>query len=133
MYGVLNIVLQVTSMDNVTDTLFIGFVVRPEWDVSKALDPARIEVEVIASQHIKQHAVYQQVVADLRQTIQEQVAFRHVYTYHKRLRAVTPGYGYAVDRETGRLRDNEIELADHITPPPSIVMHTQVVSTARKY
>lgn len=119
-------------MDNVADVLFIGFVVRPEWDLSVPLDPQNLKVEAITSHHTKQHPAYQQVVDNLRNIIQDQVAFPHVYTYHARLHAVTPGYGYAIDRETGRLRDNEVHLAENISPPRSLDEHLRV-STIGEY
>ncbi|KAI0083020.1 hypothetical protein BDY19DRAFT_998936 [Irpex rosettiformis] len=109
-----------TGMDHVADVLFVGFVIRPEWDLSHPLDPANINVEVITSHHVKQHLEYQRTVDGLRKAIQREIAFPHIYTYHKRLRAVTPGFGYAVDAETGRLQDNEIQLGEGVRAPPVV-------------
>ncbi|KAI0083350.1 hypothetical protein BDY19DRAFT_910664 [Irpex rosettiformis] len=119
-----------TGMDHVSDVLFVGFVIRPEWDLSQPLDPTNIDIEVVTSHHVKQHHEYQRTVDELRKIVQKQIAFPHIYTYHSRLRAVTPGYGYAVDPETGRLCDNEIRLAQGVQPPLIIGERLGTPSTA---
>ncbi len=116
-------------MDNVADVIFIGFAIRPEWDLSEPLDPTLIQVETITSHHVQQHPAYRNVVDDLRRAVQERVAFPHIYTYHSRLHTVTPGYGYVVDAETGRIRDNAIRLAQGVVPPPSVNQRAGTVST----
>lgn len=118
-------------MDFTSDVLFIGFVIRPEWDLSDSLDPLRIEVEQIASHHFRQHPKYQDVADGLCETIQQNIAFPHIYTYHQRLRSVTPGFGYAVDSATRRIRDNEIRLATGVTPPQGVDVTRGIVSTGK--
>lgn len=118
-------------MDFTSDVLFIGFVIRPEWDLSDSLDPARIEVEQIASHHLRQHPRYQRVADDLCETIKQKIAFPHIYTYHQRLRSVTPGCGYAVDAATRRIRDNEVRLAAGVNPPQGVDQTRGIVSTGK--
>lgn len=120
---------QVTGMDNVADVIFVGFAIRPEWNLSEPLDPSLIHVETVTSHHIQQHPVYQRVVDDMREVIKERIGFPHIYTYHKRLHSVTPGCGYVVDAETGRIRDNAIRLAQGVRPPRHVNDRLGMVST----
>lgn len=118
-------------MDFTSDVLFIGFMVRPEWDLSDTLDPTRIEVEQIVSHHFHQHPRYQDVADNICEVVQQKLAFPHIYTYHQRLRSVTPGCGYAVDAATRRIRDNEIRLAPGISPPQGVDATRGIVSTGK--
>jgi len=36
--------LQVTAINRLSDVLFIGFAVSPEWDLSKTFDPSMIDI-----------------------------------------------------------------------------------------
>ncbi len=118
-------------MDNVADVIFIGFAIRPEWNLSEPLNPQDIHVETITSHHIPQHPPYKEVVDDLRKLVREHIAFPHIYTYHQRLHSVTPGRGYVVDAETGRIRDNAVRLAQGVNPPPIVDERLGVVSTSK--
>ncbi|KAI0087462.1 hypothetical protein BDY19DRAFT_907617 [Irpex rosettiformis] len=114
----------ITGMDYLADVLFIGFVVQPEWDPFQPLDPASIKVEQTVLHHIKQHPIYQEVSDNLCKHIQTQVALPHIYTYYQRLRSVTPGCGYAVDRKTSRLCNNALSLASGISISTDVVDHS---------
>ena len=97
------------------DTLFLGFAIKPEWDVSTPLRPDAVDVKVLTSRHFKQQHAYQRIVERVRAIVQEELGVPHILGFHDRLLEVTPGPGYAFDAETRRIVTNPIRLAAEVT------------------
>ena len=91
--------------------MFIGFAVTPEWDVSMPLSPGAIDVKEVTSRQFDQNPAFRRVVQRLRAVVQEELAMPHILGFHDRLHEVTPGPGYAFDRDTRRIVSNPIRLA----------------------
>ncbi|EIW82667.1 hypothetical protein CONPUDRAFT_151729 [Coniophora puteana RWD-64-598 SS2] len=112
----------VASVSRATDTIFIGFAVRPDWDLSTQLDAQRIDVKTFTSYHHNSNANLQRVVAQLRDTIRQEVAYEHIRTFGQRLHTVTPGTGYVVIDGRPQIPDVVTAVPAH---PLSSTSHTQ--------
>ncbi|KAG1886150.1 hypothetical protein F4604DRAFT_1917844 [Suillus subluteus] len=83
-----------TGMARITDALFIGFGLQPEWDPRKPLHTSDITVDVVTTRQFKQ-----------------EIAMLHIWHLQDKLNKVTPGPGYRVDPETCQVMTTNIQLA----------------------
>ncbi len=105
---------QVTGMSRLTDTMFIGFAVRPDWNHRDQLSPARINIETVFSRHLQQNPRYQYALQLLENIVREEFAFPHVYNFPSRLNQVTDNGGYFVNTVNRRVIVNPVQLASGI-------------------
>ncbi|EIW77817.1 hypothetical protein CONPUDRAFT_75605 [Coniophora puteana RWD-64-598 SS2] len=105
---------KVAAMSRLTDGVFVGFGVRPEWDPSKPVDPSQINVQTFASYHSDKPRV-RAAITQLENIIREEIAAEHIMTFGERLHTVSPGAGYLVHPS----RSSSQPLPSSRPPPPS--------------
>ena len=72
---------QATGMARIADTMFIGFAISPDHSRRREVDLDSINVQVIATRQIQQHAGYNTVLEQLTNIVKTQLAIPHVYTF----------------------------------------------------
>lgn len=115
--------------------MFIGFGIRPEWPPSVPLNPHDIHLDVTATRQFEQYPEFRDIVDKIVRIIQEELAVHHILAYSRKLDQVTPGAGYALNPDTGRITLDAIRLSqpsvnatqDHDTTShqPSVAMRSQ--------
>ena len=111
--------IKITGMERLSDTMFVGFAISPEWDPSLPLDPANLQIDMVYSRQFQQIDSYQPALQRILNIVWEEFALPHVYSFPSRLCRVTPGAGYILNTETRRVMDNSIIMARNL-PAPSI-------------
>lgn len=95
------------GVGRVADVGFIGFVWKADWDSNEEFNPSKIKLDVIVSHTIAQHSAQERdsIINSLREQVHEQFAVQHVVEFHQKLCKVTPGPGYAINKETRKIRE----------------------------
>src|SRR5882724_8132828 len=104
-------------MERLSDTMFVGFAISPEWDSSLPLDPASLQIDIVYSRQFQQIDSYQPALQRIVDIVRQEFALPHVYSFPSRLRRVTPGAGYLLNAETRRVTDNCIVMARNLPTP----------------
>ena len=105
-------------MDRLTNTMFIGFAVCPEWDTSIPLDLKNIHIEPIYSRHFQQSDHYCTVFHRVLNIIRQDIAFPHVYGFAERISQVMPGMAVLFSTKTQQDIHNNIVMAANLVLPP---------------
>ncbi|EPQ59976.1 hypothetical protein GLOTRDRAFT_123734 [Gloeophyllum trabeum ATCC 11539] len=113
--GMCDIADAATGMARISDALFVGFAVRPEWDPSKPLDPCQIQVDVIRTRQWKMdgNRHWQETINKIIKLLQDEVAAEHILRYRKRAGNFLPHLGY-VDTGHG-LHEIDVHLSPRVS------------------
>ncbi|KDQ58089.1 hypothetical protein JAAARDRAFT_177256 [Jaapia argillacea MUCL 33604] len=108
-----------TGMARLSDALFAGFVIRPEWDVNQPLQPSKVEVEVISTRQFKMNPEYKKVLDRAVEVLQQTIGVPHILGYRDRLQMVQPEPGYVLDAHTKAMQNQDVTLdptvqGDHV-------------------
>jgi len=106
-------------MERLSDAMFIGFAIRPEWDPSTPLDPAKIQIDPVYSRHFQQIDSYRPALQHILDIIRQDLSVPHVYGFPSRLRGLAPEAGQIFDQETRRIMVKSMVMARDL-PAPSI-------------
>lgn len=110
-------------MSRLANILHVGFVVRPDWNLSLPLHPANIKVETLASRQVMQLAGWDSVIAKIQKIVQEELVVAHIMQFRMKLNQVSPGPGYRVDPMTQKSISNDIQLAPTV-PTSTMALQT---------
>ncbi|KAG1869620.1 hypothetical protein F4604DRAFT_1927023 [Suillus subluteus] len=115
--GVSDVRDAVVGMSRLSDVLFVGFAVRPEWDLNEPLHWSNIHVETIVSEQVPQSSSMRNALNLLTTTIRKEIAVPHIMGYRARLNEITPGAGYVIDVTTHQIRLQDVVLAGAPSQP----------------
>ena len=106
-------------MERLSDAMFIGFAIHPEWDPSTPLNPAKIQIDLMYSRHFQQIDSYRLALQRIQDIIRQELSVPHVYGFPSHLRGLAPEAGQIFDQETQRIMVKNMVMARDL-PAPSI-------------
>lgn len=75
-------------MARVADSLFVGFSIQPEWDLSKPLHEDNIHVDVVLSRQFHQFPEFKAVVEDLVEIVKVRICAPHILQLRNKLASI---------------------------------------------
>src|SRR5882762_9463930 len=91
---------QVTVIDCLSDVLFIGFAVSPEWDLSKTFDPSMIDIQCVTSRHFDQYPSFHKFLDEMHEALRTELVVLHVCDFLHKLNTLMPGSGNYLNPKT---------------------------------
>ncbi|KZT28413.1 hypothetical protein NEOLEDRAFT_1175733 [Neolentinus lepideus HHB14362 ss-1] len=107
-----------TGISRISDAVFIGFAIRPEYNPTQKLESEKIRVDVIKTWQWDMDPQWQDVIDEITDILQRKVGMPHVAGYRSRAGHIIPPSGYMLeDGSSGCVVEIDVGRSTQLDPP----------------